>query len=35
MARRTRTSIGTGRPTPFVYAMLAVVLVGSMFPFYC
>ncbi|WP_291377484.1 carbohydrate ABC transporter permease [Demequina sp.] len=34
MARRTRTSIGTGRPTPFVYAMLAVVLVGSMFPFY-
>lgn len=34
MARRINTGIGTGRPTPIVYAMLAVVLIGSMFPFY-
>lgn len=34
MARRRRTGIGTGRPSPYVYAMLAVVLIGSMFPFY-
>lgn len=34
MARRRRTGIGTGRPSPFVYALLAVVLIGSMFPFY-
>lgn len=34
MARARRTGIGTGRPSPFVYAMLAVVLIGSMFPFY-
>ena len=34
MARRRRTGIGTGRPSPYVYALLAVVLIGSMFPFY-
>ncbi len=34
MARRRRTGIGTGRPSPYVYAMLAVVLIGAMFPFY-
>ncbi len=34
MARRRRTGFGTGRPSPYVYAMLAVVLIGSMFPFY-
>lgn len=34
MARGSRTSIGVGRPTPLVYGLLAVVLIGSMFPFY-
>ncbi len=34
MARRRRTGIGTGRPSPYVYALLAVVLVAAMFPFY-
>ncbi len=34
MAGRRRTGIGTGRPSPYVYAILAVVLVGSVFPFY-
>ncbi|MDX2468334.1 MAG: carbohydrate ABC transporter permease, partial [Acidimicrobiia bacterium] len=34
MARRVNTGIGSGRPSPFVYGILAVVLIGSMFPFY-
>ena len=34
MARRRGTGIGVGRPSPLVYGLLAVVLIGSMFPFY-
>ncbi|PKQ18832.1 MAG: sugar ABC transporter permease [Actinobacteria bacterium HGW-Actinobacteria-8] len=34
MARSRRTGIGTGRPPSVVYGLLAVVLIGSMFPFY-
>ncbi len=34
MAPRTRKPRGAGRPSKFVYAVLAVVLIASMFPFY-
>ena len=34
MAARARKSRGAGSPPKFIYAMLAVVLVASMFPFY-
>ena len=34
MARQRQRTIGSGRPSWFVYGALAVVLVASMFPFY-
>ncbi len=34
MARGRRTGIGTGRPSPLVYALLSAVLIAAMFPFY-
>ena len=34
MAPRTRKPRGAGRPSRFVYVVLAAVLIGSFFPFY-
>src|SRR5664279_6618456 len=34
MAPRTRKPRGAGRPSNFVYVVLAAVIIGSLFPFY-